>query len=438
MFRTKIKAPQVTIIVGAQWGDEGKGKITDFFAQYADYVVRFQGGNNAEHTVIIDCETYKFHLIPSGILRPNALSIIGSGVFADPKVLQREILFLQSSGVSPNLKISERTHVIMPYHVMLDVLIAKEQPELFAGTAKSGICAAVADKAYRNGIRMGDLLDPSLFKKKLTTAYEFNVKIITQVFNNPFPKNEDQIFQEYLAYGNTLKPYIVNTENELQKAFREGKTILFEGAQGASLDPDHGVYPFTTSTSCMASYAEIGSGVGFNTYSRRIGVAKAYVSRADESPFPTELPENTAHFLRDKGNEYSSAAGKPRRMGWLDIIQLQHAINVNGLTDLALTKLDVLSGFDAVSICTGYHVEGKHLSQMPANINEFKEIQPVYQTMPGWRELSPEEIHHIIEKGYKALPEPMRHYIETIEQAVECPILTISLGPKREQTMTRN
>ena len=420
-----------------QRGGEGKGKITDYYAANADYVVRFQGDKNAGHTVTIDCDTYIFHLIPAGILHKNAQSIIGNGTLIDPKVLQREILSLQSSGVSPNLKISERAHVIMPYHRMLDELISEHQMELASESTRGGMCAALADKGYRIGIRMGDLLDPSLFKKKLTVAYDFNVKIITQVFNRPFSQNEDQIFQEYATYANALKPYIANTEIVLQKAFHEGKTILFEGAHSAALDPDHGIYPYTTSTSCMSAYAEIGSGVGLNAYSRRIGVLKAYVSLEGESPFPTELTEEAANFLRERGNEYSAITNCPLRIGWLDLIHLQHAVKINGCTELALTKLDVLGGFHEINMCTGYHLEGKHLSYVPASINEFKDLQPVYQTLPGWSVLSADEIHHIIEKGDKALPETIRHYIETIEQTVECPIRTISLGPKREQTMVR-
>lgn len=438
MFQSKNNTPLVTMIIGAQWGGEGKGKITDYYSANADYVVRFQGDHNAGHTVTIDCEAYTFHLIPAGILHKNATSIIGNGVLVDPKILQREVLSLQSGGVSPNLKISERAQVIMPYHKALDELISEHQAELASESTRSGMCAANADKAYRHGIRMGDLLDHSLFKKKLTVAYDFNIKIITQVFNRSFPKNEDQIFQEYTAYANALKPYIGNTEIILQKAFQEGKAILFEGAHGAALDPDHGVYPYTTSTSCMSAYAEIGSGVGLNIHSRRIGVTKAYVSLEGESPFPTELTEDAANFLREKGNEYSTITNCPLRVGWLDLIHLQHAVKVNGCTELALTKLDVLGGFHEINMCTGYHLDGKHLSYVPASINEFKDIRPVYQTLPGWSVLSADEIHHIIEKGYKALPETMRHYIETIEQAVECPIRTLSFGPKREQTMVRS
>ncbi len=368
---------QLTVIVGAQWGDEGKGKITDYFAKASDYVVRFQGGNNAGHTLVVENQTYKLHLMPSGVLYPHIISVIGNGVLVDPKVLLHEISELKNQRINPRLQISERAHVIMPYHIAMDEGLSKHQGGLAAGSTKRGIAPVAADKMYRHGIRVGDMLDPELFKEKLTSAYNFNIGIITKVFGLPYSTTLEDIFTEYVGYGQQLKEYIVDTEVALYQAFKNAKKILFEGAQGMSLDPDHGMYPHTTSTNNVAGYIEVGAGVGFNCQKKIIGVMKAYVSRVGTSPFPTELLGDAGQELRDKGNEYGTTTGRPRRVGWLDLVQLRQTVRVSGLTDLAITKLDILAGMGNIYVCTAYELDGQKITEMPASLSTIRSLKPV-------------------------------------------------------------
>ncbi len=428
---------QITVIVGAQWGDEGKGKITDFFAREADYVVRYQGGNNAGHTLVVNNHTYKLHLMPSGVLYSHTISVIGNGVLVDPKILLEEITELQTQGIEPKLHISERAHVIMPYHIAMDEGLSKHQGELAAGSTKRGIAPVAADKMYRHGIRVGDLLDPELFKEKLTVAYNFNTAIITNVFKTPYKITIEEIYQEYLTYGKKLEKYISDTEVELSTAFRAQKKILFEGAQGMSLDPDHGMYPHTTSTNNVAGYAEVGSGVGLNCEKKIIGVMKAYVSRVGVSPFPTELLDDDGQKLRDKGNEYGTTTGRPRRVGWLDLVQLRQTVRVSGLTDLAITKLDILAGMGDIKICTAYELDGQKITEMPASLSKIRALKPIYHTLAGWQEMNNEIVDSLIAAGYEGLPTAIKQFISFVEQEVNCKISIISLGPKREQTIVR-
>ncbi len=432
-----MHSPQITVIIGAQWGDEGKGKITDYFARNADYVVRFQGGNNAGHTLVVDNHTYKLHLMPSGVLYPHIISVIGNGVLVDPKVLLGEIEGLKKQGINPQLKISERAHVIMPYHIAMDEGLSKHQGELAAGSTKRGIAPAAADKMYRHGIRVGDLLEPELFKEKLTSAYQFNIGVITNVFGLPYSTTMEEIYTEYLAYGQQLAEYITDTEVGLHQAFKDGKKILFEGAQGMSLDPDHGMYPHTTSTNNVAGYIEVGSGVGFNCAKKIIGVMKAYVSRVGTSPFPTELLGDDGQKLRDKGNEYGTTTGRPRRVGWLDLVQLRQTVRVSGLTDLAITKLDILAGLGSIQICTAYELGGEKITEMPASLSKIRALKPVYETLAGWPEMNKEQATQLVAGGYEALPSPIKLFIEFIEARVKCRVSIISLGPEREQTIIR-
>lgn len=428
---------QLTVIVGAQWGDEGKGKITDFFAGKCDYVVRFQGGNNAGHTLVVKDQTYKLHLIPSGVLYPNVISVIGTGVVVDPKVLLKELADIKQRGINPRLLMSERAHVIMPYHIAMDEGLAKLQGELGAGSTKRGIAPVSADKMYRHGIRVGDLLEPEIFKAKLITAYNFNTQIIKQIFNLPFANTIDEIYSEYLAYGQQLKEYITDTEIELHTAYRQNKKILFEGAQGMSLDPDHGVYPHTTSTNNIAGFVEIGGGVGFNCHKKIVGIAKAYVSRVGVSPFPTELLGEDAERLRKKGNEYGTTTGRPRRVGWMDLVQLRQSVRMSGLTDIALMKLDILAGLGDIKVCVAYDIDGKRVTEMPASLQKFRAAKPIYETLLGWDALSESDVNRIVAGGYAALPSAIQKYLAFIEGEVGCSITIVSLGPKRAETIVK-
>ena len=425
---------QISIIVGAQWGDEGKGKITDYFAGDADYVVRFQGGNNAGHTVVVGEDVFKLHLIPSGVLYPLATCVIGNGVVVDPKVLLDEIAGLTSRGVKPKLKVSERAHVIMPYHIAMDEALSGHQGALAAGSTKRGIAPVAADKMYRHGIRVGDLLEPDLFKEKLRASYSFNTMILEKVFARPFVVSLDEIYSSYLSYGEQLKQYIADTELELFEAYRSGKRVLFEGAQGMSLDPDHGVYPHTTSTNNVAGYAQVGSGLGFNGIARVIGVVKAYVSRVGNSPFTTELTDELGNTIREKGNEYGTTTGRPRRVGWCDLVQVRQSFRTSGLTDLAITKLDILSGLPEVKLCVAYDIGGERVAEMPASLTKLRRAKPIYETFAGWPEF---DWKMAVSQGYDALPEAMRRFVEFIEHEAHCKASIISVGAGREQTITR-
>ncbi len=427
----------VTVIVGAQWGDEGKGKITDFFAGQSDYVVRFQGGNNAGHTVIADEEVFKLHLIPSGVLYERAVSIIGNGTVIDPGVLLREIEDLKQRGINPNLKISQCAHVIMPYHIAVDEGLTGHQGQLAAGSTKRGIAPVYADKMYRHGIRMIDLLEPELFREKLEKAYSFNVDLVNKVLGIQFTTPIEDIYDQYRKYGEALRSYIADTSLELYQALTAGKKILFEGAQGLSLDVDHGIYPHTTSSNMTAGHIAAGAGVTIREIPRIIGIAKAYVSRVGISPFPSELDESEAQALRDKGGEYGTTTGRPRRVGWFDLVQLRQAVRVHGLSEIALTKLDILSGFKELQICTTYEVDSQLLSEVPASLEQYRKARPVYETLLGWDNFEPGDIDRLIAAGYDGLPLNMQNYIDYIEENLRCPIKIISLGPERHQTIVR-
>lgn len=427
----------LTVVVGAQWGDEGKGKITDYFAGDCDYVVRFQGGNNAGHTVIVDGEVYKLHHIPSGVLYPQPVSVIGNGVVVNPKGLIDEIESLKERGVDPNLKVSDRAHAIMPYHIVMDECLTSHQGELAAGSTKRGIAPVYADKAYRHGIRLGDLLEPAIFEEKLQRAYQFNEKVVTQAFGRKFDLAFDDVYTDYLSYGETLKDYICDTQLEMYEAYRDGRSFLFEGAQGVSLDLDHGLYPHTTSSNTVAGQVNVGAGVGLNGYRRIIGVAKAYVSRVGISPFPTELDGDEAEYLRERGQEYGTTTGRPRRVGCLDLVQLRQAVRVNGLTEIALTKIDILCGLNELTVCTAYEIMGQEIREIPGSLGKMRQARPCYTTLPGWPEMSENEIEALCSGEYDGLPASMKEYVDFIEQEVNCPITIISLGPQRHQTIVR-
>ena len=428
-----INTSKITAIVGAQWGDEGKGKITDFFAGESDYVVRFHGGNNAGHTVIVEGNTFKLHLIPSGIIYGGPMSIIGNGVVVDPRVLLEEIEYIEGKGIDPKLMVSDRAHVIMPYHIELDGALSNHQGDLAAGSTRRGIAPVYADKMFRNGIRIIDLLEPDVLMEKLTKGYSFAKGIIEKALSKKIESSIEEIFDSYCSYGERLKPYIADTSVELYNAYKNNKSILFEGAQGISLDVDHGIYPYTTSSNTAAGHISTGTGVSFKDIGRIIGVVKAYLSRVGESPLPSEMHGNEAEALREKGGEYGTTTGRPRRVGWLDLVQVRQAVRVNGLTEIALTKLDVLSGFESIKVCVSYDVNGENILEMPASLSQYRLAKPVYESLPGWDSL-PDKIW---EKGFDALPETLKEYIKFVEDQVDCPVKLISVGPQRHETILR-
>ena len=428
-----LNGSKVTDVVGAQWGDEGKGKITDYFAKQADYVVRYHGGNNAGHTVIVDGSEYKLHLIPSGVLYDHPVSVIGNGVVIDPKALLKEIDYLNNKDIKPQLHISDRAHVIMPYHKQMDAALTNHQGKLAAGSTMRGIAPVYADKMFRHGIRIIDLVDTDILNEKLKKAYQFNSNLINAISDQVIKEDEKSIFNEYIEYGKQLSPYIKDVSLELYHAQQNGKAILFEGAQGISLDVDHGIYPYTTSSNSIAGNIATGTGVSFRDINRIIGVTKAYISRVGIGPLPTELPVEQGDYLRKKGKEYGTTTGRPRRVGWLDLVQVRQAVRVNGLTEIALTKLDILSDNGDLSVCTSYNINDQQEQEMPASLYKFRSAEPVYQTLPGWGQLSDD----MAEKGYDSLPKNLKHYVKFIENQVSCPVTIISIGPERHQTIIR-
>jgi len=418
----------ITVIIGAQWGDEGKGKITDFFAAQSDYIVRFQGGNNAGHTIILDDRTLKLHLIPSGVLHPNCKLVIGNGVVIDPRVLISEIDMLKKEDLGVNLLISDRAHLIMPYHVDIDHHLTALQDDLAAGSTRSGIAPVYADKMYRHGLRIIDLFNKDVFAKRLKKSFMFNKKLVENVFEEKFDYSYDIILNQYLKYGETIKPYVANVAQELSEADIKGKAILFEGAQGACLDVDHGLYPFTTSSNVVSGQAEAGSGIGLNRKKRIVGIAKAYLTYVGRGPLPTEITPPLEDQIREVGQEYGTTTGRARRIGWIDLVQLKYANQLNGFTELILTKVDVLTGLPKIKLCIGYEVNGKKIDYVPADLESFAQIKPIYETLPGWESL-PEHIKNIGE-----CPLELRSFIKKIEEFTGNSISLISYGPDRNQT----
>ncbi len=420
------------IVVGTQWGDEGKGKIVDLLTEYADIIVRFQGGNNAGHTLVVDGEKFIFHLIPSGILHAEKICMIGNGVVLDPEVLVEELDELSSRGreVSPErLKISFNTHLIMPYHKALDhAREAAKSKDKKIGTTGRGIGPCYEDKIVRNGIKVGDLLDPVLFREKL----ESNVKeknFLLENMLNASPLDVEHIYRTYQEYAERLASFVDNVSVLIDEARRNGKNILFEGAQGTQLDIDHGTYPFVTSSNTIAGGACCGAGIGPSKIDAVIGICKAYTTRVGGGPFPTELDDEIGNHLQEKGAEFGATTGRRRRCGWLDGIVLKDAVRINGLDGLALTKLDVLSGLNEIKICTEYGVAESKRTCMPSNIREVQEITPFYEAMAGWHE----DLSKV--SDLDELPKAARDYLKRIEEIAEVPISIVSVGPGREQTL---
>jgi len=416
-------------VVGAQWGDEGKGKVTDFLARDADIVVRYQGGNNAGHTVVADGQEFKLHLIPSGILYREKQCLIGNGVVLDPEVFIKEIDGLASRGVSvDNLRISPRAHVIMPYHRKQDACDEESRGTNKIGTTGRGIGPAYADKASRTGIRMADLIDPESFAESLKIALKAKNTLLKGVYGAKGFEFQD-VYDTYSKYGERLSGFVADVSIILNEAIKEGKKVLFEGAQGTLLDLDHGTYPYVTSSSPVAAGASLGSGVGPTRINKVIGVAKAYITRVGEGPFPTELNDGTGEKLRQRGQEFGTTTGRPRRCGWYDTVIARYAARINGLDYLAITKLDVMTGLENIKICTAYSYKGESLTEFPPTLKVLAGCVPVYEEMPGWTEdITPA-------RSFGDLPVNAQKYLNRISELSGVPIALIGVGPGREQTM---
>ncbi len=419
------------VVVGTQWGDEGKGKIVDLLAERADYIVRFQGGNNAGHTLVINGRKHILHLIPSGIFHEGKTCLIGNGVVVDPAVLLSEIDRLQESGlpVPPGkLYLSEKAHLIMPYHKAIDLGRESLRGKTRIGTTGRGIGPCYEDKIARRGIRVSDLLDPELFGQKLKEILE-EKNFYLQKYLGRDPLSYEEVYETYLRYGERLAPYVANISEILAQARREGKNILFEGAQGTQLDIDHGTYPFVTSSNTVAGNACAGAGVGPTSIDYVLGIAKAYTTRVGEGPFPTELRDATGDHLRECGGEYGSTTGRPRRCGWLDGVILREAVRLNGLSGLAITKLDVLSGLTEIRFCEAYELEGRRLSSLPARVSEIYRVKPLYRSFRGWQE----DLTNC--RSLDDLPTAAREYLRFIEDFTGVPVIMVSTGPSRDQNI---
>lgn len=418
-----------SMVIGTQWGDEGKGKIVDYLAEQADVVVRSQGGNNAGHTVVVDDKAFALRLLPSGILYDNKTNIIGTGVVIDPKVLLEEIANLEKEGKSAaTLQISDRAHVIMPYHIALDEAEEASKGDAKIGTTKNGIGPCYADKINRVGIRISDLYDIELFKEKLAYNVEFKNKMLRNVYGVE-GVNYDEILANYIVYAEALKPHIQDTNNSVLKAIKEDKKVLFEGAQATMLDLDHGTYPFVTSSHPIAGGASTGAGIGPNYLKNIVGVVKAYATRVGAGPFPTEQLNEIGDTLRKTGHEFGTVTGRPRRTGWLDLVVVSYAAGVNSLDYLAITRLDILDNMDEVKICVAYELNGKRVDGFPASLKDLAECKPVYETMPGWKT----DISGI--RNYAELPEAARNYVERIAKVTGVKLGIVSVGPNRKQTI---
>lgn len=420
------------IVVGTQWGDEGKGKIIDIIASRADVVVRSQGGNNAGHTVVNDGQTYKLHLIPSGILYKNTLCLIGAGVVLDPKDLLSEIDNLSPRGVSfDNLKIDPRAHVVMPWHITLDGLSEKFRGNSDIGTTKRGIGPCYMDKYERCGIRVYDLVHPEVFAEKVRMTGKLKNKIITEVYGGE-PHDIEAIIKEYTEYGKRLAKYVDDVSVIVYEAAKANKTIMFEGAQATLLDIDFGTYPYVTSSHPLSAGVCVGTGVGPMIISNIIGVAKAYTTRVGKGPFPTELDDETGETIRNKGGEFGTTTGRPRRTGWFDAVIVRHSVRVNGLSSLAINKLDTLGGIGDLKVCVAYKKpNGTVIENFPATLEELADCVPVYETLKGFDD----DISSC--RSFDELPEACKKYIERLEELCDCHISMVGVGPDREQIIER-
>jgi adenylosuccinate synthase len=420
-----------SVILGAQWGDEGKGKITDLLSEKADIVVRYQGGNNAGHTIVIGDQKFALSLIPSGVLYPTVTPVIGNGVVVDPRWFFEEKAALTKRGIDPSkVRISNNAHLIMPYHRKLDAVIERYLGDAMIGTTKRGIGPAYTDKFSRVGIRIQDLFDEKIFLEKLDVALKMKNKILVKVYNQ-LPLDFEEIAEEYLDYADRLAPHVTDTSLLVYDAITNGKNVLFEGGQGTLLDIDHGTYPFVTSSNPTAGGAPVGIGVGPTLIDNVIGVTKAYISRVGTGPFPTELLDKTGDAMIDIGGEYGVVTGRRRRCGWLDIVALRYSARINGLTEIALTKLDVLSHFDPIRIATAYTANGETYNEFPRQQRVLYECEPQYEELAGWN------VDISMVNRWQDLPANARAYVERVEVLAGVPIRTVSVGPGRIATLDR-
>lgn len=417
------------VVIGAQWGDEGKGKITDLLSRSADVVVRYQGGVNAGHTVVVQGQIFKLHLIPSGILYPNTECIVGCGTVIDPKVLIGELDQLEALGISTkNLLISETAHVTMPYHRMIDLAAEERRGDRKIGTTGRGIGPTYADKSERTGIRVIDLMDTAGLKDQLRWSINYKNVILEKLYNLP-SLDPETVIDEYLGYAERLRPHVVDGSVKIYEAVRQKRNILFEGAQGTLLDLDHGTYPYVTSSNPIAGGACIGSGVGPTIIDRVIGVAKAYVTRVGEGPFPTELDGAIGDLLCDRGAEFGTTTGRKRRCGWFDAVIGRYAVRINGLDCLAITKLDVLDELEEIQVCVAYEIEGQTVHHFPRNARQFVNCTPIYKSLPGWKQSTA----HC--RTLEDLPPQALSYLKFLAELMEVPIAIVSLGASRDQTI---
>ncbi len=417
------------VIVGSQWGDEGKGKMTDYLSQEADVVVRSQGGNNAGHSIVFDGKKFALRLVPSGIFGAKKLSVIGNGVVVNPKALLEELHYLEDNDIDVSgLRISNRAHVTMPYHILLDKCEENAKGDQKVGTTQKGIGPTYMDKVARIGIRMCDLLEKDTFEKKLRENLKIKNEMFTKIYGVEPLKFED-IFDEYYQYGQELKKYVTDTSLLINDEMDANKKVLFEGAQGTMLDIDDGTYPYVTSSNPAAGGAATGAGVGPNRIDRVVGICKAYTTRVGEGPFPTELTDEIGDHIRETGHEYGVVTGRPRRVGWFDAVALRHAHRVDGLDYLSLNLLDVLSGLKTIKIARAYELDGQEINYYPASLAELDRCKPIYDELPGWDE----DITHVTK--FEDLPENAKNYLKRIEELTATPLATVSVGPDREQTM---
>ncbi len=417
----------VALIIGTQWGDEGKGKVVDYFSKDADYVVRFHGGNNAGHTIKVGEEVYKLHITPSGVIQGKT-GVIGNGVVIDPEILIGEIENLTKRGIKPKLLISDRANIIMPYHKILDGAEEQLLGDKKIGTTKRGIGPCYSDKVSRNGIRAIDLTDKKTLNKLLERIIPVKQKII-DIYGIDHTINKEKILDVYSNYGQRLKDFITTTHIELNKAIQNGKDIIFEGAQGTMLDVDYGTYPYTTSSHTIAGGSTIGAGIGPKHIKSIIGIVKAYTTRVGEGPLPTELFDKTGEYLQQKGHEFGTTTSRPRRCGWLDLVVLRHSTMISGVTKLAITKLDVLNGLKQVKICTKYQLNDRKIDFFPANIEDVKKCKPIYKEFEGWGKIDKDA------EKISDLPKEAQKYLKFIEKELQIPITLISIGPGRTETI---